>query len=454
VRQPGPGQTGPLILVPVRSEGGDPLYKSLGLVVLIALVLAWPGLGETAAPGSVYVLPIRGEIDRGLTRFVDRAIREARAAGATGILVEVSTLGGRLDATLEVRNLLVEARLPLVVVVVDRAWSAGVLISLSGDRLFMFPGTSIGAAEPRPLDPKVLSAWRGELESMAERAGRDPLVAAAMADASIAIPGLVEAGQILPLTAKRAAEIGFIDGVVTSRHEAMKAAGWEGAPVTEVRQRRMEQLSRWVTSATVASLLLSLGMFGLIVEISTPGFGVAGAFGLLCLGLFFGGHLIAGFAGWEVVLLFILGLGLLVAEAFMPGFGLLGLGGVASMLFSIFFTIGGDLYAARTMAVSTVITIVLTAGFLYLATRRGWLRRFTLPFALTTSSGYVSTQSYAGLVGKTGLAVTPLRPAGVVRIEGERYDVVSEGSFIAADTSVVVVHVEGRRIVVRPAEEG
>lgn len=441
--------------MPVRAEGGDPLYRNLRLVVFIAILLASSGLvaaGVPDAPGRVYVLPIRGEIDRGLTRFVDRALQEARDAGATGVLVEVSTLGGRLDAVLEIRDLLVEARLPLVVLVVDRAWSAGVLISLSGDQLFMLPGTSIGAAEPRPLDPKVLSAWRGELESMAERAGRDPLVAAAMADASIAIPNLVEAGQILTLTAKRAAEIQFIDGVVSSRHEALKSAGWEGALVTEVRQRGVEMLSRWVTSATVASLLLSLGMFGLIVEISTPGFGVAGAFGLLCLGLFFGGHLIAGIAGWAVVLLFVLGLGLLAAEAFMPGFGLLGLGGVVSMLLSVFFTVGGDMYAARTIAVSTVTTIALTAGFLYLATRRGWLRKFTLPFALTTSSGYLSTGTHAGLMGKTGVAVTPLRPAGVARIDNERYDVVSEGSFIDAGTAVVVVHIEGRRIVVRPVE--
>ncbi|HAI21548.1 MAG TPA: hypothetical protein DCM14_06630 [Clostridiales bacterium UBA8153] len=431
------------------------MHTTLRLVVLIAILLARPGAGETgapAAPGSVYVVPIRGEIDRGLTRFVDRAIREAHDAGAVGILVEVSTLGGRLDATLEIRDLLVEARLPLAVLVVDRAWSAGVLISLSGDRLFMLPGTSIGAAEPRPLDPKVLSAWRGELESMAERGGRDPLVAAAMADASIAIPGLVEKGEILTLTAKRAAEIRFIDGMVSSRHQALKSAGWEGARVTEIRQRGLESLSRWATSSTVASLLLSLGMFGLIVEISTPGLGVAGAVGLVCLGLFFGGHLIAGVAGWGGVLLFILGLALLSAEAFVPGVGLLGLGGAVSMLLSIYFTIGGDIHAVRTIAVSMVTTLVLTAGFLYTAVRRGWLRKFTLPFALTTASGYVSTQSHAGLLGKAGVAITPLRPAGVARIDHERYDVVSEGGFIGAGTSVMVVHIEGRRVVVRPAE--
>ncbi|MEW6524472.1 MAG: NfeD family protein [Bacillota bacterium] len=432
------------------------MKKTLQLVTLVYGLLALSGLVLAAAPasqGAVYLVPIKGEIDLGLARFVDRAIQEASDARALGVLVEVSTLGGRVDAALEIRNLLAQARLPVAVVVVDRAWSAGVLISLSGQQLFMFPGTSIGAAEPRPLDPKVLSAWRAELETTAERAGRDPLVAASMADAAIEIPGLVAAGQILTLTAKQAADIGFVDGVVASRQEALEAAGWGAARVVEMRQRGVETFSRLVTKSTVAPVLLTLGLFGLIVEVFTPGWGIPGAIGLTFLGLFFGGHLLAGFAGWEVVLLFVLGLVFLSVEAFMPGFGVFGLGGILAMILSIYFTIGGNIEAARTLALSLVSTVLLTVGFIYLAARRGWLRRFALPAALTTASGFVGTAPNTALLGKLGVTVTPLRPAGVARIEEERYDVVSEGRFIPAHTDIVVVRIEGRRTVVRPVEE-
>ena len=133
-----------------------------GWAVVLTLLL-----GGLAAPvdgsevSTVYVLPVQGELDPGLARFVERAVREARSLGARAILVEVSTLGGRLDATLDIYDALVTSGIPVHVVILDRAWSGGVLISLGGETLWMMSGTSIGAAEPRPLDEKALSAWRG-----------------------------------------------------------------------------------------------------------------------------------------------------------------------------------------------------------------------------------------------------------------------------------------------------
>lgn len=423
-------------------------------VALLAAGLLIAGVTLHGAPSTtVYVLPVRGEIDPGLARFVARGINDAHVAGASGVLVEVSTLGGRLDAALEIRDLLVGARLPVVVLVLDRAWSAGVLISLAGERLYMLPGSSIGAAEPRPLDAKVLSAWKAELAATAEDRGRDPQLAAAMADASIDIPGVVKAGDLLTLTAKKADELGFVDGVVASRSEALTAAGWAGALEVEVSQRGVETLSRFVTRSTVAPVLLTIGLFGLLVEVFTAGWGVPGAVGLTSLGLFFGGHLLAGFAGWEVVLLFVLGLILLAVEAFMPGFGVFGLGGILALVLSIYFTVGGSYEAVRTLTLSLIATVVLTVGFIVLAARRGWLRRFSLPATLATAAGFVGTAPRSDLAGRRGMTVTPLRPSGVAEIDGERLDVVSEGRFIATGSVVTVVRVEGRRIVVRPAEE-
>lgn len=180
-----------------------------------------------------------------------------------------------------------------------------------------------------------------------------------MADASMELPDLVAEGKLLTLTVKKALELGFIDGIVHTRAEALEAIGHSGARLVEGQVRPSEALSRVVTNSTVAPILLSLGFLGLIVEITTPGWGVPGIAGLVSLTLFFGGNLIAGIAGWGALLLFLLGLVLLAVEAFMPGFGVFGLGGVITMVFSLYFTAGGDTEAARTLTLALVATLVL-----------------------------------------------------------------------------------------------
>ena len=424
-------------------------------VILILAVLTLPTVmqaGEGSAH-TVYILPIKGEIDPGLARFVERATGEARFMGAQAILVEVSTLGGRLDATLDIYDSLVNAGMPVHVLIEDRAWSAGVLISLSGEQLLMMPGTSIGAAEPRPFDEKTLSAWRGELEAAAERVDRDPQLVAAMADATMSIPDVVEKGKLLTLTARQAHELGFADDIVSSRSEALEVLGFLGAGLVEGELTSSESLSRFVTNSTIAPMLLTLGFMGLLVEITTPGLGVPGIAGLVFLALFFGGHMIAGIAGMGAVLLFLLGLILLAVEAIMPGFGVFGLGGIITMAFSLYFTAGGDAHAARTLTLGLLGTAVLGGVFIALAVRFKWLRRFGLPVTLSTALGYVSTSSDPSMVGKLGETITVLRPSGTAIIEDERYDVVSEGGFINKGTRIRVTKVEGRRIVVRAIGE-
>src|SRR5690606_29200878 len=182
------------------------------LFVLTALLIAaaWGSRATAQAvtpaervEGPVYVIPIEGTIDEGLAAFVERALGEARDGGAVAVLLEINTFGGRVDSATRIKDAVTAMPVPVVAFVTQRAWSAGALIALGARYVAMAPGTSIGAAEPRPADEKTISALRKEFEAAAEARGRDPLVAGAMVDADIEIEGLVEKGQVLTLSAQQ-----------------------------------------------------------------------------------------------------------------------------------------------------------------------------------------------------------------------------------------------------------
>jgi len=425
-------------------------------VVLAALLLAAssaiqpdPAVG---GDGLVYLVRVQGTVDRGLSRTVVRAARRAREDGADLLVVEINSVGGRVDAALEIRDAITGSPVPTLTLVRDRAWSAAALIALAGDRLIMQPGSSIGAAQPSPAEEKAIAAVRGEFEATAELQGRDPQLAAAMVDADIAIPGVVEAGKLLTLTAGRALELGLIDGTA-DLEQALADAGHEAAQIVTIDVTPGERLARLVTEPTIAGLLLSFGILGITVEFWTPGFGLPGAAGLTCLGLFFGGHLLAGVGGWEAAALFLLGLGLLATEVFLPGFGIFGLGGLAALLGGVYLFTGGGPNAITAMATAVIITLAGTILVLRFAARRGLLLRLTLPARQGKEEGFSSHEESSDLTGQTGVAVTPFRPAGILEVGGRRVDAISEGGFVSPGAPLQVLRVEGGRIIVREVNQ-
>jgi membrane-bound serine protease (ClpP class) len=383
-----------------------------------------------------------------MARYLGRVLREATAASAAVVLVIDST-GGRVDAALDMRDTLLRATVPTVAFVDTRAWSAAALVAMASDALFMAPGSSIGAAEPAPLTVKTLAAVRAEFEATAEARGRDRQLAAAMVDADVAIPGVIERGKLLGMTANSAFEMGFTEGVARSVGEALDLVGLGGLPRQDVLPTAAERLASFVTHPAVAPILLTIALVALVVEVFSAGFGLAGTIGLASLALFFGGHMIAGFGGWEVAALFILGLVLLMVEAFMPGFGVFGLGGVASIVASIYLASRGSGDALRSLAIAIVASVLLSILILRVGIRRGLFARLTLGQAMTADQGYVAREQRTDLVGQVGVAVTMLRPAGTARFGDASFDVVSEGMYIAAGTEVIVIQVEGPRVVVR-----
>ena len=412
----------------------------------------------TPPPGVrpvVYVIPIRGVIELGLAEFVRRSVGEAQRAGADALLVELNTPGGRVDAGEEIRDALLEAGIPTVAFVAQRAQSAGALVALACDYIVMAPGSSIGAAEPIPAEEKVISALRAEFEATARAKGRDPRLAAAMVDKSIEIPGVVESGKILSLPAHRALELGLADAVAEDRRAAAAAVGLANARFVELSPNWAERVARFLTEPTVSSLLLTIGFLGIVYELATAGWGVPGTVGLVSLALFFGARLVTGLAGWEAVILFLAGVGLLLVELLaIPGFGIAGVPGLLAVFASLYLSFRDVRSAAYVVGGSLAMTLLVAALSLrYVKRSRTW-SQIVLKTRQWREEGYTAPADLERWVGRTGRAVTPLRPSGVIEVDGERLDASTDGEFLDRGTPVRVIRAEGLRLVVKAFEQG
>ncbi len=436
--------------------------SALAAVVLVSSGAGTPQERLGAVHGQVVRVPVSGEIELGLAPFVERSLREAEEVGAAAVILDLDTPGGRVDAAWAIIDAVRDAEVPVFALVNRRALSAGAMIALSADRLYMRPGSTIGAATPvvgagDKASEKLVSAMRSEFRGLAEERGFDPRIAEAMVDESLEVPDVVEAGRLLTLTTTEAVRLGVATGQVTDYEALLQTIGLAGAPSMEVRPNWSEKIVRFLTSSAVAPLLLSLGFLGLLIEIKTPSFGFAGGVGLICLAAFFGARYLVNLAGMEELLLLALGVALIVIEVVaVPGMGLLGVLGGLMVLASAFmsmlgrFPTFGDVIGAGAIISASVIVVALLAFALlrHLPHSRS-LSGILLKSATTRDTGYISAPKRDDLIGRTGTALTDLRPSGTVRIDGERIDVVTEGPWIEGGATVEVVRSEGYRHVVR-----
>lgn len=449
-------------------------YAALAGAVALGAALAGGGSAMRAqvARPIVYVVPIEGVIDLGLAPYLQRVLDEASAAHAAAVILRVNTLGGRVDAAILMRDALLRAPVRTVAFINTRAISAGALVSLATHTIAMAEGGTFGAATPvtvgapggaaQPVEEKTVSYMRTEFRATAEARKRSPQIAEAMVDADIEVAGLSDKGKLLTLTTEEALTHKIIDFRAATLEEVLARLDLAQADVRELPQTWAETLVRLLTHPTLSALLLALGILGLIIEIQTPGFGVPGGLGLVCLGLFFGGHWLVELAGWEELLLVASGLALLAVEVFVtPGFGVVGLLGIGALLGGLSLSVVGAgatwdvlLFAGGRVAAALVLALVLAAGVLGTLPRLPVSKRLILDRELTAGTGFASAPpSDQRWLGKRGEAVSDLRPAGIAAFEQERVDVVSDGTFIDAGAPVEVTRVDGNRIVVRRATD-
>lgn len=432
----------------------------LSLVMIVGISVAFfTSVADASGEGKlVYVVPLEDEVERGLEAFLRRATEEATENNADHIIFEINTPGGVVNAASNIGDLLSGIEITTTAYITNRALSAGSYIALFADNIYMSPQATMGASgiitgDGNAADDKAQSYWLEAMGSAAEAKGRERIYAEAMADASIDLPEYnAPAGSYLTLGPTAALEVGYSQGTVNHRTELLAELDLTGAEIVEVEVTLAENVARFLTNSVVISILLSLAGLGLIVELYSPGFGVAGSTSIIALILFFYGHTVAGLAGYEVFVLLIVGIALVAIEFFVPG-GILGGIGTLSIIASLFMASGNVAAMSFSILIAMVVSLTL-AVILYkrIGLQKGLLRYIILSDQETTERGYVSNQERKDLAGQVGVTLTPLRPAGTARFNHERVDVVTEGGFISRDQPVMIVKVAGGRVIVREQE--
>lgn len=418
---------------------------------------------------KVYIAYIEDEIDLGLAPYISRVISDAGKSGADAIIFKINTFGGRVDAATQIKDAILSSTVPTVAFINNRAISAGALIAISCKQIIMVPGSSIGAATVvdqtgEKVSEKYQSYMRSEMRSTAERNGRRTDVAEAMVDERVVIAGLVDSNQLVTLTSEEAVKYGFADTLLTKVEDVLEFLDLKGATIITEQSNWAEDVVRFLNNPLVASLLIMIGFFGLFAEVKTPGWGVPGTAGIVALALFFGASYILQLATIVEILMFIAGLILIATEIFIiPGFGIAGISGILLVVASLFLSlIGGrpfldfEIISMAIIQLAGAITgsfimILLLAKFLPKSTV---FNRLVLSTATSAERGYVSNPDFKLLVGKEGIALTTLRPAGTAEIDGEKVDVVADSEYIRHGTKIKVIKTEGARVVVMPVKEG
>jgi len=442
-----------------------PLPAMILVVSTITALLVTPSWME--AQSTVYRVPVTGVVELGLAPYIERSIEEAEVAGVDAVVLDMDTPGGRVDAAERIADAIGDSQVPVYTLVNRRAYSAGALIALATQRIYMRPGSVIGAATPvdgsgTKAPEKIVSAMRSQMRALAEEQGLDPRVAEAMVDEDVEIEGVVEVGKLLTLTTEEAIAVDYAMEV-EDLNALLVSLGESNADVITIESNWAEGIVRFFSNPVVSPFLLTLGFLGLITEIKSPTFGLAGAAGLLSLSLFFGSHLIVGLAGLEDIMIFGIGLALVGVEVFLiPGFGFFGLLGGIGILSGLYLSLIGtipttaDFTTAGLVLSTTVLLIVVSAWVVIRSLPRSSRLAKSGIFLMQRTDrelGYESAEPREDLVGVIGEAGTDLHPSGTGLFGNERIDVVSESEWITEGTPIRIISAEGYRHIVRAASD-
>lgn len=419
------------------------------LTLMMIVLLTSISIGQTANTNDVYVIPIKGEINAASYGFLKDAISNIDQSTAKAVIFEIDTYGGLIDQASNIKDLILSLDVPTISFVNNKAESAGVLITIASEKVVMATNSTIGSAETIPNTEKILSTWRSFLRDTAQYRGRNAEIIQAMADSDIHVRGINTPGKLVNLTSTEALKYGIADFVSDDYNEILSHFGVSNANIVKVDEGLQVKLAKLVSKPYISSLLLTLGMVGLVIEILTPGFGIGGTISIIGFGLFFGGNILAGNSNWTALVLFATGLLLLVVEGFVPGFGLPGISGIGFVIAGTVLAMGSISSAIASLSIAIILTTIVTVILLKLGFRSKLLDRVILKTEHKREKGYLSVDSSDMHLNKTGISVTELRPSGFIEIDGKKLDVLSDGSFIPKDVQVEVFRVEGSKIFVR-----
>ncbi|MDD2514353.1 MAG: NfeD family protein [Proteiniphilum sp.] len=455
------------------------------LLILSFLLLVNPLIAQEETP-LIYRVNIRENIGSNSWIYLQNGLHEASLNNARAVILHMNTYGGGVMEADSMRSAILNYSLPVYVFIDNNAASAGALISIACDSIFMRNSASIGAAtvveggSGAAAPDKYQSYMRGIMRATAESHGkkitivdgdtltqwrRDPLVAEAMVDEKIVVPGYADSTQILTLTASQAMALGYCEGMAESLHELVVThLGISDYKLETYNPTFYDKVKGFLTSGVVQALLIMFIIGGIYFELQSPGIGFPTAASITAAILYFAPLYLTGYAqNWEV-LLFMLGLIFIVFELFVfPGFGFSGITGIVLIFSSLVLALIGNirfsLDGVNTLELFRAVMIVLggmgmgVALIIYLSSRIG-MPGFLKQAALhADEEGFVSVpMEPLELVGQTGVAATVLRPSGKVLLGGSYYDAVSLRGFIEKDVVVVVKRYENFQLYVMRKE--
>ena len=448
---------------------------------------------------TVYHIPIEGTIDLGLPPFIERSIAEAEENNAKAIIFEVNTFGGRVDAATQIKDAILDSKVPTVAFINKRAISAGALISLSCEKVFMAGGATIGATtavdmQGNKASEKVISYMREEMAATAEKRGRDKYIARGMVDEELEFPNEVvkefindgqvvdtiktkvyylvidgdtvtvgdiegrKQGNLITLTTEQSLKYKIADASIENFEAVLDTLGFSNLVVNKTTENWSENFVRFLTNPVVASLLTTFGFLGILFELQSPGWGIPGSIGLICLILSLSASYIAELATMSDLLVVLMGMLFLMLEAFVfPGFGLAGVAGIVFILWGLYLLLLPDVPVGEEVLsqASNGLIIGIIGGLVGLVllframTKTKFWRDLTSPDIQKKEDGYVASFGWEKLVGEEALTETDLHPSGWINVGKERVFALSEGNFIDKNEKVVILSVDGNRVVVR-----
>ncbi len=438
----------------------------------LALVFFMSLFGFIAnAQTKVYQLNLKDEINPAAWRATQKAFEAAKASGAEVLIIDMNTYGGMLDYADSIRTKILNSKLKTIVYIDNNAASAGALISIACDKIYMSRGATIGAAsvvngKGEVLPEKYQSYMRGLMRTTAESKGRDPKIAEGFVDPDIEVAGVVEKGKVLTLTTSEAIKNGFCDGEATSIEDVLKKEGIAEYTKETFVPTFTDNIIGILTNPAVSSVLILLMIGGIYFELQSPGIGFALLVAIVAGMLFFAPLYLEGLAeNWEI-LLFIAGIGLLILEIFViPGFGIFGIAGIICMVVGLamslvlndFFDL--SISGSERIVQSFLIVLGSIVGAVFLSVvfggnilRSKAFQRLVLKDEQLSTEGYQVTKPQFDLLGKKGFAKTDLRPSGKIEISGEWYQAISNDGFIENGTDIVVSAIENYNLIVRKLE--
>lgn len=456
---------------------------SFSLLVIVSLLFLSAGnLNDEENPTDkiiVFKYEMTEQIAHAIWRITQKSFEEAKKMGADYILIHMNTYGGLLNAADSIRTMILNSPIPVIVFIDNNAASAGALIAIACDSIYMRPGGSIGAATVvdqtgKPVPDKYQSFMRSTMRSTAEAHGkdtiikgndtilqwhRDPKMAEAMVDPSIYIEGIIDTGKVLTFTTEEAIRYGFCEGEAENIKEVLEKAGIDNYEIKEYKLSALDRIIGFLLNPVVSGLLIMLIVGGIYFELQSPGIGFPLAASITAAILYFAPLYLEGLAqNWELII-FVVGLILIAVEIFaIPGFGVAGISGIIlvvggltlAMVDNVVFRFDFTSAFSSVVKAFFIVAVAMLLGFISslwlgkkLFTSQKTFGNLALNRDMKSEDGYIGVESKPReLIGKTGIADSVLRPSGKVLVDNEIYDAKSEYGFINKGEKVKVVRYE------------